>query len=127
MKEMSDDYGQSKPGFQCLAYISLGLAVLGAALPLLPTTPFLLLAAWSAQRGSPRLAGWLARHGIFGPMIEDWRERGAVSVRSKVLACVLMGLSLTVLWFTSASVWVVIGMGVFFCAVAGFLLTRPSR
>jgi uncharacterized membrane protein YhiD involved in acid resistance len=39
----------------------------------------------------------------------------------------LMGLSLAVLWFTSASVWVVIGLGVFFCAVAAFLLTRTSR
>lgn len=127
MSDTSDEYGQVRPGYQCLAYISVALAMLGAALPLLPTTPFLLLAAWSAQRGSPRVAAWLARHGVFGPMIENWRERGAVSGTAKGLACVLMTTSLVMVWFTSGSVWLVSGLGVLFCLVAGFLLTRPSQ
>ena len=54
-----------------------GIAVLGVALPILPTTPFLLLASWCFARSSPRLQAWLRQSKLFGPMLADWeRERG---------------------------------------------------
>lgn len=50
----------------------MGLAVVGAVLPLVPTTPFLLLASWCFYRGSPRIHAWLHRSKWFGPTLDDW-------------------------------------------------------
>jgi hypothetical protein len=66
--------------------VSLGLALLGAFLPLLPTTPFLLLAATCYMRGSARFYNWLLNTPTFGPLIRNWREQRAVAPRHKVLA-----------------------------------------
>ncbi len=68
--------------------LALGLGVLGAALPFLPTVPLVLLAAFCFARSSPRLHDWLITHKRFGPMIKDWQERGAISRRAKYLATV---------------------------------------
>ena len=55
-------------------WICVGFAVIGAILPLLPTTPFLLLASWCFYRGSPRIHAWLHRSRWFGPTLDDWHE-----------------------------------------------------
>ena len=60
--------------------------MLGVLLPGLPTTEFVLLAAWAASRSSPRLSAWLDNHRLFGPLLRDWRNGGVVSRRSKLLA-----------------------------------------
>jgi uncharacterized protein len=73
-----------------LAWLALGLAALGVVLPGLPTTPFVLLAAWAAARGSPALHGWLHAHARFGPLIRDWQREGAVDRRAKRLAVLSM-------------------------------------
>ncbi|WP_068116137.1 YbaN family protein [Tropicimonas marinistellae] len=67
---------------------SLGLGTLGAVLPLLPTVPFVLLAAYCFSRSSDRMHDWLLDHNIFGPMIHNWRESGAIGLRAKRLATV---------------------------------------
>ena len=61
---------------------AVALAVLGVALPLLPTTPFVLLAAFAFAKSSERWHTWLRRHRVFGPIIENWREHGAISRRA---------------------------------------------
>jgi uncharacterized membrane protein YbaN (DUF454 family) len=113
-------------GFRILAYISAGLAVVGVVLPLLPTTPFVLLAAFFASKGSPAFARWLEEHPRFGPAIAQWRERRAVPARAKGLACGMMALSWTLLFFLGASVLVLAISGTFLCCTACYLLTRPS-
>lgn len=69
-----------------LGYLSLTLGVIGIALPLLPTTPFLILAAWCFARSNPALATRLYEHPRFGPHLTAWRDQGAISRRAKVLA-----------------------------------------
>lgn len=76
-----------------LALLSLGLAIVGVFLPVLPTVPFVLLAAWAAARSSPKLNAWLERHPRLGPILVDWREGGRVPRRAKWMASGLMGLS----------------------------------
>ena len=72
--------------------LSLVLGVIGIFLPLLPTTPFVLLAAWCFSRGCMRCEAWLLRHPRFGPMVRDWRERRAIPLRAKQLAWSMMAL-----------------------------------
>ncbi|MCB1410104.1 MAG: YbaN family protein [Rhodobacter sp.] len=106
--------------------LALAIGVAGIVLPLVPTTPLLLLAAFCFARSSPRLEMWLVEHPRLGPPIRDWRAEGAISRRAKGLALVAMGaafgLSLIlgvparVLWIQAA----VLG------AVAIFLLSRPE-
>lgn len=70
----------------------LGLGIIGAFLPILPTTPLVLLAAFCFSRGSPRLNAWLLRNPVFGPMIRDWRFQGVIRLRPKLIATVTMAL-----------------------------------
>lgn len=72
--------------YACLGYASLVLAVLGAILPLLPTVPFVILAAFFFAKGNPALERRLLEHPVFGPHIVAWRERGAISSRGKFFA-----------------------------------------
>ncbi|HLO94047.1 MAG TPA: YbaN family protein [Burkholderiaceae bacterium] len=70
--------------------LSLGLGILGIFLPLLPTTPFVLLAAFCFSRSSRRCEAWLLGHPRFGPMIHDWRAHRAIPWRAKQLAWLMM-------------------------------------
>lgn len=77
---------QQRPGdsravrllLQGFAVLNLVLAVIGTLLPIMPTVPFVLLAAWAAARSSPRLAAWLETHPRFGRSIREWRQGGVV-------------------------------------------------
>lgn len=109
-----------------LAYLSAGLGIIGAFLPVLPTTPFLLVAAWAATRGSPELHRWLYQHPRFGPPLIAWEEKRAVSTGAKWLACCLMMLSWIVMVLLTET-WLVPALtGTLFLAVGGFLVTRPA-
>ena len=77
----------------CLGGLSLLLAAAGAVLPLLPTVPFVLLAAFCFARGHPPLEAWLLRHPAFGPHISAWRARGAISRRGKSAALAAFAVS----------------------------------
>ena len=70
--------------------ISLALGILGIFLPLLPTTPFLLLTAALYFKGSSRLYNWLLNHRYFGPYIRNYRENKAIPLRAKIVSLVLM-------------------------------------
>jgi len=115
-----------KTGFRILAYIFVGLAAIGVVLPLLPTTPFVLLAAFFASKGSPAFASWLEGHPSFGPAIRDWRRNRVIPIRAKVLACSMMTLSWGFLIVMGAAGMVLAISGIFMAGVASYLLTRPS-
>lgn len=69
----------SRIAWSGLAYGCIGLGAAGLVVPLLPTTPFLLVAAWAASKGSPRLARWLHHHPRLGPTLQAWREQRAAT------------------------------------------------
>lgn len=109
-----------------IAYVSLGLGLLGIVVPGLPTVPFVLLSAFAAARGSARLRAWLSAHPAFGPMIRDWERSGAVSRRAKWMATGMMLLSGLVMWWASPQWWMAaIGCLVMAC-VAAWLWMRPE-
>ena len=84
---------RSKVVYIILGSISLALGILGIFLPLLPTTPFLLLTAALYFRGSPELYDWLLNHKYLGPYIRNFRENKAIPLRAKII-------SITLLWAT---------------------------
>ncbi len=111
-----------------LGAICLLLGAVGAAVPLLPTVPFLLLAAWCFGRSSPRLERRLLEHPRFGPPVRAWREHGVVSLPGKLAATVAVaasvGLTLTLV---DAPRWALIAAAAVPVGVLLFLWTRPSR
>ena len=110
-----------------LGWICVGLGVIGIFLPLLPTTPFILLAAALFARSSPRFERWLIEHPRFGKPLNDWRRDGAIGRSAKILAISMMAVSYLVLWlFGSPIIWVrLLVAGILLCCAA-FILTRPE-
>ena len=86
-------------------FLSLLLGFVGIFLPLLPTTPFILLAAFCFSNGSPRWERWLLTHPRFGPMTREWREHRAVPRRAKQLAIAMMTVSSVGCWWVLAHPW----------------------
>lgn len=110
-----------------LALLCLALGVVGIFLPVLPTTPFILLSAWAAARSSPRLLGWLENHTAFGPMIRDWRRGGVVRRRAKWAATLVMGASALYLLLTVRPLWMAWLAIACMAIVALWLWRRPEQ
>lgn len=104
----------------------VGLAVVGVALPLVPTTPFLLLAAFAFARSSPRLHAWLLGHKRFGPLITNWRDHGAISARTKAVSVGMMAAMPPLSFGLGAPPWTVILQALILAGSATFILTRPN-
>ena len=105
---------------------ALGLALVGIVLPLLPTVPFLLLAAFCFARGSTRAHDWLVEHPRFGPPIRAWREEGAISRRGKGAALVAMAASLVLSLALGVGAAIVAVQAAVLACVAAFIATRPA-
>ncbi|WP_367181194.1 YbaN family protein [uncultured Ramlibacter sp.] len=110
-----------------LAWLCLGLAILGVFLPLLPTVPFLLLAAWAAARSSPRLSAWLEGHPRFGPHLRDWRRAGVVRRRSKWQATAVMATSAVLVLLLVQKTWAAATAIACMATVLCWLWLRPEQ
>ncbi len=108
-------------GLLCVA-----LAMLGVVLPLLPTVPFLLLAAFFFAKSSSRLHNWLLTHRLFGPMIEDWQRSGAIRPAAKKAATVSVAAVFGISLILSAPPYVLIIQAIVLSAVLTFIWTRPN-
>lgn len=108
------------------AVLCLVMGIIGVIVPGLPTTVFILMAAWAAARSSPRLYRWLWNHRLFGTLLRNWAQGGKVSRRAKWSATLLMALSGIVLFATGTRPWVVgIAITSMVC-VAAWLWHRPE-
>lgn len=114
-----------KPVYRALGALSVVLGVIGAFLPLLPTTPFLLLAAFFFARSHPEWEAKLLAHPKAGPAIRAWREKGAIPLAAKRAAAALMAVSVAVGWLTLPEPWRYLPAGVA-VVVLGWMWTRPS-
>lgn len=110
----------------CGGLLSLGTGIVGIVVPLLPTTPFVLLAAYCFARSSPRLHDWLANHPRFGPSIRDWDRNGAIHPRAKRLAVGMMAATFALSLILGLKWWVLVIQAVTLCGAAAFVLTRPN-
>lgn len=110
-----------------MGWVMLALAAAGTVLPLLPTTPFLLAAAWCFCRTSPRMALWLMKNPLFGPALQTWRNERAIAPRTKLVAIVSMAAGyLLTISLSAPPPAVAAGLALLLLAVAAFILGRPT-
>ena len=110
-----------------LGSIALVLAFLGVLLPLLPTVPFLLIAAFFFAKSSERVHTWLVNHKLFGKMIRDWNERGAIDKKAKYFSTVSILLVIVVSVLLKIKLMVIL-MQVFVLSLALlFIWTCPDN
>ena len=107
-----------------LAAVAVG--AIGVVLPLLPTTPFLLVAAFAFARSSKRLDRWLREHQTFGPLINNWQRDGSIDRKAKRTAIIVILATPLISWLLEAPLWVIGSQLVVLSASAAFILTRPS-
>ncbi|MCF8058856.1 MAG: YbaN family protein [Bacteriovoracaceae bacterium] len=114
--------------FLILGWLSLVLGIIGIFLPILPTTPFALLAAYFFSKSSKKLHLWLLKQKHLGPIISNWENHGVIRLRAKILATVTMVLLFSyTLIFVLVSVWIKVTVATIGISVLIFIWTRPSE
>jgi uncharacterized protein len=114
-------------GIYSLGIISLGLGAIGVFLPLLPTTPFVLLAAWCFLKSSPSAHGWIYRQPVFGKALKDWEKNRAIARPTKVLAVSMIIFSVIFLWIRVGNSYVKYSVTALLLFVALFISTRNEK
>lgn len=109
-----------------LGLMSVGLGLLGVVLPLLPTVPFMILAAFCFARSSDRLHQWLINHPTFGPLIADWERNGAIRPKAKKLATVSIAAVFGLSWMMGVGWTVIVIQAIVLSMVLTFIWTRPN-
>lgn len=112
--------------WRSLVMIFIVLAFIGALLPGMPTTVFLILAAWAASKGWPQMDAWLLNHPKYGPTLRNWREHGTVPRKAKWWASIMMSISGIIMLFTGAPLLVKVFTDLTMLIVAIWLWTRPE-
>lgn len=111
-----------------LGHFFLALGIVGAFLPVLPTTPFLLLAAYFYSKSSEKIHNWLMNHKYLGPSLKDWHERGVIGIKSKWVATIMLGLIIS---WRIPTLNIPLAIKIFassvLVGVLVFIWTRPSR
>ena len=109
-------------GWNCL-----GLGFIGIFLPIVPTTPFVLLAAFCFSRGSNNLHRWLLEQKTFGPLIRDWQQYGVIRRRGKLAATAMIVLVMGyTIFFATSLLLLKVFLTVTAVGVMGFIWSRPS-
>lgn len=114
--------------FVILGWVFFILGIIGVVLPVMPTAPFVLLAAWCWARSSRRFHFWLINHKYFGKYVRDWEERRAVPRYAKWLASIMMALSTMFLFYRLPDdlTWIAWVVAVVCSTVAIYLFRLPN-
>ena len=112
-----------------LGLISLGLGIVGAFLPLLPTVPFVLLSAFLFARSSDRLHNWLITHKIFGQLIRDYHEDRGITIQGKIAAISMMWISniISIAFIINNILWLQILMSIVTLSVTIYILQYKTK
>ncbi len=116
----------SRQAWFALGFLSLLVGFVGVFLPLLPTTPLVILAAFAFSKCSPRFERWLLEHRLFGPIIADWRQNRSIAPKYKAISVGMMGAVFCLSVAMSVPGFVLAIQGIVLGLAATFILTRPS-
>jgi uncharacterized membrane protein YbaN (DUF454 family) len=126
---LKPDPGRNSPLTRLLLYafavLCLVLGLIGVVVPGMPTTVFILMAAWAAARSSPRLHAWLLNHRLFGPLLHNWENGRTVSRRAKWSATVTMAVCAVIVSFTAHRAWLAVLAIACMATVLAWLWSRP--
>lgn len=109
-----------------IGIVSLILGAIGTVLPILPTTPFVILAAFAFGKSIPRVQRWLEESRAFGPAIKDWNANGAIAPKHKAMALTVMFLVLIASVVLQFSVTIILVQAACIGLAAAFILSRPN-
>jgi uncharacterized protein len=111
-----------------LGWLFFGVGLAGTVLPVLPTTPFMLLALWAFSSSSERFHAWLYRHRVFGPPLRRWSEERSISRGVKAIALAsIAGSSAWMVFWARPPAWVIVVMAPIFLAGALYVGRLPTR
>lgn len=111
-----------------LGWIFFALGIIGVLLPVVPTTPFMLLALWAFARSSERFHNWLYHHRLFGPPLQQWSEYRVIPLYAKITSVSFMGISFVMMLFFSPLVlWLKLIIAALMLYGAWFILSKPSK
>lgn len=106
--------------------VCVGLGMLGAVIPMMPSTVFFIVALWAFKRSSPKLESWLLHHKLVGPVLRDWTRNGSIARPTKyfaiaaVLLCICFSIVLT------QKLWLEIVLGITAVGVSAYIWFRPE-
>lgn len=126
------EHGGALSKAQRLIYLLLGflmllLGIIGAILPVMPTTIFIIMAAWFFGRSSPAFEARLLANPHFGPLLIKWRDKGAIPVRAKLFACGGMTFGYAIFWWSAQpGLWLALAVAIFMLASAIYVVSRPN-
>jgi len=116
-----------------IVYFSLGwvfftLGLIGVLLPVIPTTPFMLLALWGFARSSDKFHNWLYTHRFFGPTLQQWNKHRVIPLIAKIMSISFMSISFVMMmFFSSLIIWLKLSVAVLMLYAAWFILSKPSK
>ncbi len=110
-----------------LGWLSLTTGIIGAFLPLLPTTPLVLLAAWCFSKSSERFHTWLIEHKYFGPIVRDWQSADGIPRRARNRAIIFMWVGMAISILIVSRFWATIGLVIIGLCVSTYLMRMPIR
>jgi uncharacterized membrane protein YbaN (DUF454 family) len=111
-----------------LGWVFFALGAVGMVLPLLPTTPFMLLALWAFSIGSERFHAWLYHHPVFGPPLRRWQEERIIPLWGKAVAVSSMLASFLWAWLATDAPWYgLAATAVVMAAGVAYISRFPSR
>ncbi|WP_155250754.1 YbaN family protein [Pseudoalteromonas luteoviolacea] len=115
-----------KYGYFAGGIVSLGLAVIGALLPIMPTTVFLIMALWCFSKSSKRLEHWLLTHPQFGVTLSNWQRHKVVPKKAKYFAAIGMLASVLISGYALSFGWLQIALAVLFAFICNYLFAKPN-
>lgn len=116
-----------KPVYFTTGWVFFILGLIGVILPVLPTTPFMLLALWAFSRSSVRFHNWLYQHKVFGPPLQQWSQYRVIPLLAKVMSISMMSISfLYLVFFRDLHIAVIIIVAIIMLYAGWFILTKPS-
>jgi uncharacterized protein len=111
-----------------LGWVFFALGIIGILLPVMPTTPFMLLALWGFARSSDKFHNWLYTHRLFGPPLQQWNEHRVIPLIAKIMSVSFMSISFVMMMFFSPlMMWLKLIIAALMIYGAWFILSKPSK